>query len=82
MKEPERNYDIAIKSAITAKQTAYDNWKKNLIKSLQCSFIDNDGNMAYIRNDYKKRATEACDAFMQASQKLDELRKEQANDKT
>ena len=80
MKEPERNYDIAIQSAITAKQTAYETWKKYLIKSIQCDFVDDDGNMAYLANDFRKKSDEVFDVFVEACHKLDELREEQVSE--
>ena len=59
-KRPEPNYDLMFRSAVTALQIAYDNYKTARKKELECTWVGMDGRFVELEGikDIRVKASE------------------------
>ena len=72
----ERNYQMALDSAIEAKKIAYQNYKAMLIVWIQSTWIGDDGEFVMLKSNYAEELQKAKEEFIKASIEVEHYRKE------
>ena len=72
----ERNYQMILDSAITAKKIAYQNYKAMLICWIQSTWIGDDGSMVVLKSNYAEKLKEAKQVYIHTSIEVEHYRKE------
>lgn len=73
------NKELPLKSAISAKQTAYNNYKRLFVKWLDSTWIGDDGEFCYLKNNYFDLVEKADEEFKRASIEVEHYRMEVRN---
>lgn len=76
-KEPTPNYEIMFRCAVSALQSAYEEYKRATIEELKMSFIGNEGGICWYNGIEKKekQREEALKEAARLSKEVEELRK-------
>ena len=72
----ERNLQMALDSAITAKKVAYQRYKAILIVWIKLTWIGDNGEMVVLKSNYAEKLKEAKAEFVQASIEVEHYRRE------
>ncbi len=72
----ERNLQMTLDSAITAKKVAYQKYKEILIKWIKLTWIGDDGEMVVLKSNYAEKLKEAEAELIRASIEVEHYRKE------
>lgn len=72
----ERNLQMVLDSAITAKKVAYQKYKAMLIKWLQSTWIGDNGEMVVLKSNYAEKLKEAEAELTRASIEVEHYRRE------
>ncbi len=77
-KQPEPNLQLILKSAISALQFTYTNYKAAIIKDLQCSWYSDDGNFTFLAGaeERKKKIEDLGKEVACLSIKVNEIKNE------
>lgn len=77
-KQPEPDLYFTLKSAITALQIAYKDYKNAIIKDLQCSWYSDDGIFSFLAGaeERKKKIEDLGKEVMHLQFKVDEIKNE------
>ena len=54
-KQPEPNLQLTLKSAISALQIAYTNYKNAIVKDLQCSWYSDNGEFTFLAGSEERK---------------------------
>lgn len=65
---------MLLKSAISAKQTAYNNYKRLFVKWLESTWIGDNGEFCYLKNNYYELVEKADEEFKRASIEVEHYR--------
>ena len=83
-KQPESpNLQLLLKSAISALQVTYTEYKRAIIEDLRCSWYSDDGEFAFLAGaeERKKKIEDLGQEIIQLKAKVDELKNEIEADK-
>lgn len=65
---------MMFQSAVTSKKVAYNEYKTLIIKWLQSTWIDDNGDFVFLKSDYKQQAEKAEKEFKRASIEVEHWR--------
>lgn len=76
-KRPEPNYDLMFRSAVTALQIAYDNYKTARKKELECTWVGMDGRFVELEGikDIRVKASEYLHEVERLKAQVEEYRR-------
>ena len=72
----ERDLQMVLDSAITAKKVAYQKYKAILIKWIKTTWIGDDGEMVVLKSNYVEKLNEAEAELIRANIEVEHYRKE------
>ena len=72
----ERNLQMVLDSAITAKKIAYQKYKAMLIVRIQSTWIGDDGEFVMLKSNYAEELQKAKEEFIKASIEVEHYRNE------
>lgn len=77
-KQPEPNLQLILKSAISALQDTYKNYKTAIINDLQCSWYSDNGELIFLSGveERKKKITDLEKEVVRLQVKVDEIKNE------
>lgn len=78
MKQPEPNLHLILKSAISALQVAYTNYKTAIIKDLQYTWYSDTGKLTFLAGveERKKKIADLEKEVMRLQAKVEEIKNE------
>lgn len=76
MRFRERNYQMVLDSAITAKKIAYQRYKALMIVWIQSTWIGDDGEFVMLKSNYAEELQKAKEEFIKASIEVEHYRNE------
>lgn len=77
-KQPEPNLQLILKSAISALQVTYKDYKTAIIKDLQCSWYSDNGELTFLAGveERKKKIADLGKEVVRLQVKVDEIKNE------
>ncbi len=77
-KQPEPNLQLILKSAISALQVTYKDYKTAIIKDLQCSWYSDDGDFTFLdgAEERRKKIADLGKEVVRLQVKVDEIKNE------
>ena len=82
-KQPKPNLHLILKSAISALQVTYKDYKTAIIEDLRCSWYSDDGEFAFLAGaeERKKKIADLRQEVIRLKAKVDEIKNEIEADK-